>query len=64
MIYNSKHTEESERAFLEKVRMGVLDLEEHQQPVTYNAISHKIGIHYTKWLHYAQVRAFVDQHLD
>jgi len=63
-LQQRKHTEECERAFLEKVRMGVLDLEEHQQPVTYNAISHKIGIHYTKWLHYAQVRAFVDQHLD
>ena len=63
-LQQRKHTEEYERAFLEKVRMGVLDLEEHQQPVTYNAISHKIGIHHTKWLHYAQVRAFVDQHLD
>lgn len=44
--------------------MGVLDLEEHQQPVTYIAVSRKIGIQHTSWLRYAQVRAFVDQHLD
>lgn len=63
-LQQQRHAEECEQALLEKVRIGVMDLEDHQQPVTYNAISQKIGINHSSWLHYAQVRAFVEQHLD
>jgi transcriptional regulator with XRE-family HTH domain len=58
------HTEEREQAFLEQVRIGVMELEDQQLPVTYKAISQKIGIRSSTWLAYAQVRAFVEQHLD
>ncbi len=44
-LQQQRHAEECEQALLEEVRTGVMDLEEHQQPVTYNAISQKIGIH-------------------
>ena len=63
-LQQQRHAEECEQALLEEVRTRVRDLEDHQQPVTYNAISQKIGIHYSAWLSYAQVRAFVEQHLD
>ncbi len=59
-----RHAEECEQALLEKVRAGVMDLEDQQQPVTYEAISHKIGISSSVWSSYAQVRAFVEPHLD
>lgn len=59
-----RHARECEQALLEKVRAGVMDLGEHHQPVTYNAISKKIGINHATWWPYAQVRAFVEQHLD
>ena len=59
-----RHTEECEEALLEKVRIGVMELEDLQQPVTYKAISQKIGIHPSVWLPYARVRAFIQQHLD
>jgi ParB-like chromosome segregation protein Spo0J len=59
-----RHEKECEQAFLEKVRIAVMDLKDHQQPVTYRAISQKIGSNSSAWLAYAQVRAFVDQHLD
>lgn len=58
------HTEEREQAFLEQVRIGVMELEDQQLPVTYKAISQIIGIRSSTWLAYAQVRAFVEQHLD
>ena len=57
-------TEELEQAFLEKVRTGVMDLIDHQLPVTYRAISQKIGISPSSWLAYSKVRAFVEQYLD
>ncbi len=63
-LQQQRHAEECEQALLEKVRTGVMDLEDQQQPVTYNAISQKIGIQASAWLPYAQVRAFVEQHLD
>jgi hypothetical protein len=63
-LQQQRHTEECEQALLEEVRTGVIDLKDHQQPVTYKAISQKIGIHHSAWLPYAQVRAFVEQHLD
>jgi len=63
-LQQQRHAEECERALLEEVRIGVMDLEDHLQPVTYKAISQKIGIHHSTWLPYAQVRAFVEQHLD
>ena len=53
-----------EQALLKEVSDGVKDLKENKQPVTYSAISKKIGIDSSIWLPYAQVRAFVDQHLD
>lgn len=59
-----RHAEECEQALLEEVHIGVMDLENHQQPVTYKAISQKIGIPSSVWLPYARVRAFVEQHLD
>lgn len=59
-----RHAKECEQALLEKVHAGVMDLEEHNQPVTYNAISKKIGINHATWWPYAKVRAFVEQHLD
>ena len=43
-LQQQRHAEECEQALLEKVRIGVMDLEDHQQPVTYKAISQKIGI--------------------
>lgn len=57
-------TEECEQALLEQVRTAVMELEELKQPVTYRAISEKIGINSDTLLTYAQVRAFVEQHLD
>jgi transcriptional regulator with XRE-family HTH domain len=63
-LQQQKHAEECEQALLEKVRTGVMDLKDQQLPVTYDAISQKIGIFSSVWLPYAQVRAFVDQHLD
>jgi len=63
-LQQQRRTEECEQALLEKVCIGVMDLEEHHQPVTYKAISQKIGISSSAWLRYAQVRAFVEQHLD
>ena len=63
-LQQQRHTEECEQALLEEVRTGVMDLKDHHQPVTYKAISQKIGIHHSAWLPYAQVRAFVEQHLD
>ena len=59
-----RHAEECEQALLEEVRTGVQDLEDHQRPVTYNAISQTIGIPSASWLPYPRVRAFVEQHLD
>lgn len=59
-----RHAKECEQALLEKVRAGVMDLQEHHQPVTYRAISKKIGINHATWWPYAKVRAFVEQHLD
>jgi TniQ len=58
-LQQQRRTEECEQALLEKVRTGIMDLEDHQQPITYNAISQKIGISSSVWLAYAQVRAFV-----
>ena len=63
-LQQQSHTEECEQALLEQVRTGVMDLEDQQQPVTYESISQKIGISSNTWLAYAQVRAFVEQHLD
>jgi hypothetical protein len=63
-LQQQRHAEECEQALLEKVRTGVMDLEDHQQPVTYEGISQKIGISSSVWSSYAQVRAFVEQHLD
>ena len=63
-LQQQKHAEACEQALLEKVRMGVMELEDHQQPVTYDNIGQKIGIPSSVWLPYAQVRAFVSQHLD
>jgi transcriptional regulator with XRE-family HTH domain len=57
-------TEECEQALLEQVRTAVMELEELKQPITYRAISEKIGINSDKLLTYAQVRAFAEQHLD
>ena len=59
-----KHAKQCEQTLLEKVRAGVMDLVEHHQPVTYNAISKKIGINHATWWPYAEVREFVEQHLD
>jgi len=63
-LQQQRHAEECEQVLLEKVCTGVIDLKEHQQPVTYRAISQKIGIQVNAWLHYTRVRAFVEQHLD
>jgi len=63
-LQQQKHAEECEQALLEKVRMGVIELEDHQQPVTYDNIGQKVGNLPGTWLPYAQVRAFVAQHLD
>ncbi len=63
-LQQQKHAEACEQALLEKVRMGVMELEDLQQPVTYYSIGQKIGIPSSVWLPYAQVRAFVSQHLD
>ncbi len=63
-LQQQRHAEECEQALLEEVRAGVMDLEDHQQPVTYEAISQKIGISSSVWSSYAQVRAFVEPHLD
>jgi transcriptional regulator with XRE-family HTH domain len=41
-----------------------MDLEDQQQPVTYQAISQKIGISSSVWSSYIQVREFVEPHLD
>ncbi len=57
-------TAECERTLLEQVRIGVMELEELRLPVTYQAISEKIGIRSYTWLAYDQIRAFVLQHLD
>ena len=62
-LQQQRHAKGCEQAFLEEVRTAVMDLEEDQQPVTYNAISQKIGSQTSAWLAYAQVRAFVEQHL-
>lgn len=59
-----QHAEKREQALLEKVRAGVMDLEDHQQLVTYEAISQKIGLSSSVWSSYARVRAFVEPHLD
>ncbi len=63
-VQQRRRTEERERALLEEVRAAVLDLKARQQSITYAAVSNSIGIHYAAWSVYAQVRAFVDQHLD
>jgi len=63
-LQQRNHAEECEQALLEEVRASVIDLEEHGQPVTYKAIGQKIGIRPSTWLPYAQVRAFVELHLD
>ena len=57
-------TAECEQSLLEQVRTTVMALEELHLPVTYQAISKKIGIRSDTWLAYAQIRAFVEQHLD
>ena len=59
-----RRTEEREQALLEEVSAGVMDLEDQQQPVTYQAISQKIGISSSVWSSYIQVREFVEPHLD
>lgn len=63
-LQQQKHAEECEQALLEKVRIGVMELEEHQQPITYRAISQIIDVSHDILLHYAQVRSFVELHLD
>jgi hypothetical protein len=57
-------TAEYEQSLLEQVRTTVMELEELHLPVTYEAISKKIGIRLETWLAHAQIRAFVEQHLD
>ncbi len=63
-LQQQRHAEKCEQALLEVVRTGVMNLKGHQQPVTYNSISQEIDIHYSTWLPYPQVRAFVEQNLD
>lgn len=63
-LQQRRRTEEREQALLEEVCAAVLDLKARQQPITYTAVSNSIGIHYSTWSVYGQVRAFVDQHLD